>query len=220
MPTICPDLATAVAGIGDGATIMVGGFGQAGMPGGLLSALLDTGATGLTIISNNAGQGDNPLGALFREGRVARIVCSYPRTSGSVWFEKRWAEGAVALDLVPQGTLAERMRAAGAGLGGFFTPTGYGTEIAEGKETRVIDGRGHVLEAPLGADVALIRAEVADRWGNLRYRATARNFNPVMAMAGRLVVVQARRLSDAPLDPETIVTPGIYVDRVAVLDER
>ena len=220
MTTICATLADAVQGIGDGASIMVGGFGQAGMPGGLLEALLDTGATGLTIISNNAGQGENPLAALFRENRVVRVICSYPRTSGSVWFEKRWASGDLTLDLVPQGTLAERMRIAGAGLGGVYTPTGYGTQIAEGKETRVIDGRGYVLEAPLSADVALIRAEVGDRWGNLRYRATARNFNPVMAMAGRLVVAQVRRVSDEPLDPETVVTPGIFVDRIAVHDDR
>ncbi|PZX11222.1 3-oxoacid CoA-transferase/3-oxoadipate CoA-transferase alpha subunit [Palleronia aestuarii] len=220
MVLICEATSEALAGIGDGATIMVGGFGLAGVPFGLLDALLEGGARDLTIISNNAGQEENALALLFRERRVAKLVASYPRTSGSIWFETRWQAGEVALELVPQGTLAERIRAAAAGLGGFFTPTGYGTALAEGKETRMIDGRGYVLEDPLPADVALIRAEEADAWGNLRYRATARNFNPVMAMAGRLTIVEIRRILTEPIDPETVVTPGIFVDRLVVHDHR
>ena len=205
------DLAAAVAPIGDGASVMVGGFGSSGIPFGLIDALVAQGATGLTIISNNAGSGETGVARLLKEGRVAKLVCSYPRASGSIWFERRYAAGEVALEMVPQGTLAERLRAAGAGLGGFLTPTGYGTRLAEGKETRVIDGTGYVMERPLGADFALLRAERGDRWGNLSYHGTARNFNPVMAMAARRAVAEVRHLADGPLDPERVVTPGIFV---------
>jgi 3-oxoadipate CoA-transferase alpha subunit len=214
------DLATAVAPIGDGATVMVGGFGSAGIPFGLIDALVAHGARGLTIISNNAGAGELGISALLRAGQVARVICSYPRTPGSIWFERRYEAGEVTLEIVPQGTLAERIRAAGAGLGGFFTPTGYGTRLAEGKETRVIDGRGYVFEEPLPADFALIRAEAADRWGNLRFHATARNFNPVMAMAARHTIVEAREVLDGPMAPEAVITPGIFVDAVTAYEVR
>ena len=206
--------AASVAGVRDGSVVMIGGFGSSGIPFGLIDALLDQGATGLTIVSNNAGAGETGIAALLREGRVAKVVCSYPRTPGSVWFERRYKEGAVALEVVAQGTLAERIRAAGAGLGGFLTPTGYGTLLAEGKETRMIDGRGYVMEAPLPADVALVRAERGDRWGNLSYHATARNFNPVMATAARDTIAEVRVLQDDVLDPESVVTPGIFVASV------
>ncbi|MEO1986462.1 MAG: 3-oxoacid CoA-transferase subunit A [Martelella sp.] len=208
------DLASAVAPITDGVAIMIGGFGSSGIPFGLIDALLDQGATGLTVISNNAGAGETGIAKLLKAGRVARVICSYPRTPGSIWFEKRYQAGEVALEMVPQGTLAERIRAAGAGLGGFLTPTGYGTLLAEGKETRIIDGRGYVLEKPLHADFALLRAERGDKWGNLSFHATARNFNPVMAMASRHAVAEVRELSERPLDPEHVVTPGIFVQSV------
>jgi 3-oxoadipate CoA-transferase alpha subunit len=208
------DLAHAVAPVRDGASVMIGGFGSSGIPFGLIDALLEQGATGLTVISNNAGAGETGIAKLLKAGRVAKVICSYPRTPGSIWFERRFEAGEVALEVVPQGTLAERMRAAGAGLGGFLTPTGYGTRLAEGKETRVIDGRGYVLEAPLPADFALIRADRGDLWGNLSFHATARNFNPVMAMAATHAIVEVRDLSDTPLDPETVVTPGIFVQSV------
>ncbi|MCA0962051.1 3-oxoacid CoA-transferase subunit A [Salipiger bermudensis] len=208
------DLAQAVAPVRDGASVMIGGFGSSGIPFGLIDALLEQGATGLTVISNNAGAGETGIAKLLKAGCVARVICSYPRTPGSIWFERRFEAGEVALEVVPQGTLAERIRAAGAGLGGFLTPTGYGTRLAEGKETRVIDGRGYVLEAPLPADFALIRADRGDRWGNLGFHATARNFNPVMAMAATHAIVEVRELSDLPLDPETVVTPGIFVQSV------
>ncbi|MCR4265291.1 3-oxoacid CoA-transferase subunit A [Nitratireductor sp. ZSWI3] len=209
------DLAAAVAPIHDGAAVMIGGFGSAGIPYGLIDALVAHGAGGLTIISNNAGAGEEGISALLREGRVAKVICSYPRTPGSIWFERRYEAKEVDLEIVPQGTLAERIRAAGSGLGGFFTPTAYGTRLAEGKETRMIDGRGYVFEQPLPADFALIRAEAADRWGNLRFHATARNFNPVMAMAARHTIVEARQVLDGPMEPEAVVTPGIFVKSVA-----
>lgn len=210
----CKDLASAVAPIHDGAVVMIGGFGNSGIPFGLIGALLDQGATGLTIISNNAGEKEIGIATLLKANRVAKVICSYPRSPGSIWFEKRYVAGEVALEVVPQGTLAERIRAAGAGLGGFLTPTGYGTLLAEGKETRVIDGRGYVLEMPLAADFALIRAERGDKWGNLSFHGTARNFNPVMAMAGKHAIAEVRHLSEGPLDPETVVTPGIFVQSV------
>lgn len=209
------DLAEAVEPLFDGAVLLVGGFGESGIPYGLLNAVLEHGARDLTIISNNAGTGETGASALLREGRVRKVVCSYPRSPGSIWFEKRYEAGEVELEIVPQGTLAERIRAAGAGLGGFFTPTGHGTLLAEGKETRVIDGVGHVLEKPLPADFALIRAQTGDRWGNLDYHATARNFNPVMATAAKTTIVEVRHLSEEPLPPEKVVTPGVFVDRVA-----
>ncbi|WP_319530178.1 3-oxoacid CoA-transferase subunit A [uncultured Cohaesibacter sp.] len=204
-------LSEAVSGIPDGAVIMVGGFGATGVPLGLVEALLDLGSTGLTLISNNAGAGETGLARLLKEGRIAKVICSYPRSPGSIWFEKRYEAGEIELEVVPQGTLAERIRAAGAGLGGVFTPTGYGTRLAEGKETRVIDGRGYVLEAPLHADFALVRAEQGDRYGNLSFHATARNFNPVMAMAAKHTIAEVRHLREDFLDPEHVVTPGIFV---------
>lgn len=214
------DLATAVAPIFDGAVIMVGGFGTSGIPFGLLAALLDHGTRDLTIIANNAGTGEDTLALLLRENRVSKVICSYPRSPGSVWFEKRYEEGLIELEVVPQGTLAERIRAAGSGIGGFFTPTAYGTLLAEGKETRVIDGVGYVFEKPLPADFALIRAEQADRWGNLRYHATARNFNPVMATAAKHTIAEVHILADEPLEPESVITPGIFVNSVVEFGVR
>lgn len=208
------DPASAVAPVTDGASVMIGGFGSSGIPFGLIDALLDHGATGLTVISNNAGAGETGIAKLLKEGRVARVICSYPRSPGSVWFERRYEAGEVELEVVPQGTLAERIRAAGAGLGGFLTPTGYGTRLAEGKETRIIDGRGYVFETHLHADVALLRAEAGDRWGNLSFHGTARNFNPVMATAATYAVAEVRSLSAAPLAPEAVITPGIFIDAV------
>ena len=208
-------LAEAVAGIADGATVLVGGFGNSGVPVELVHALLEQGARDLTIVTNNAGSGETDIAALIRERRVRRIICSYPRSAGSVWFEKFWRAGEIELELVPQGTLSERMRAAGAGLGGFFTPTGADSLLAEGKEVRVLDGRPQVFERPLPADVALIKADRADRWGNLVYRTAARNFGPTMATAATLTVVQVREFVElGELDPEAVVTPGIFVDRV------
>jgi 3-oxoadipate CoA-transferase alpha subunit len=208
-------LADAVEGIEDGATVLVGGFGASGVPVELVHALLDRGTTDLTIVTNNAGSGETDVAALLRERRVRRIVCSYPRSAGSIWFEERWRAGEVELELVPQGTLSERMRAAAAGLGGFFTPTGADTQLAEGKEVRIIDGRRHVFEEPLPGDVALVKAARADRWGNLVYRTAARNFGPTMAAAAALTVVQVDEFVElGELDPEAIVTPGIFVDRV------
>lgn len=208
-------VADAVAGIEDGATVLVGGFGASGVPVELVHALLDRGTTDLTVVTNNAGSGETDVAALLRERRVRKIVCSYPRSAGSVWFEERWRAGEVELELVPQGTLSERMRAAAAGLGGFFTPTGADTMLAEGKEVRVIGGRRHVLEEPLPGDVALVKAARADRWGNLVYRTAARNFGPTMVAAAALSVVQVDEfVALGELDPEAIVTPGIFVDRV------
>lgn len=207
--------AEAVAGVVAGATVLVGGFGNAGIPEELLDALLDSGADDLTIVTNNAGSGDSGVAQLIRARRVRRIVCSFPRSRGSVWFEERYKAGDLELELVPQGTLSERLRAAGAGLGGFFTPTAAGTPLGEGKETRVIDGRPHVLEAPLRGDVALVKADRADRWGNLTYHAAARNFGPTMLTAAEVAVVQVREVVElGTLDPETVVSPGIFVDRV------
>jgi 3-oxoadipate CoA-transferase alpha subunit len=208
-------LTDAVAGIEDGATVLVGGFGASGVPVELVHALLDRGTTDLTVVTNNAGSGETDVAALLRERRVRKIVCSYPRSAGSVWFEERWRAGEVELELVPQGTLSERMRAAAAGLGGFFTPTGADTRLAEGKEVRVIGGRRHVFEEPLPGDVALVKAARADRWGNLVYRTAARNFGPTMAAAAALTVVQVDEFAElGELDPEVVVTPGIFVDRV------
>lgn len=208
-------LAGAVAGIRDGATLLVGGFGNSGVPVELVHAVLELEARDLTIVTNNAGSGETDIAALIRERRVRKIVCSFPRSAGSVWFEKFWRAGEIELELVPQGTLSERMRAAGAGLGGFFTPAGADSSLAEGKELRVIDGRRHVFETPLRADVALIKADRADRWGNLVYHSAARNFGPVMATAAAVTIAQVRAFVElGALDPEAVVTPGIFVDRV------
>lgn len=205
----------AVAGIADGSAVMIGGFGRAGEPVALIDALLASGAADLTVVSNNAGNGDRGLAALIRAGRVRKIVCSFPRQSDSWHFDARYRAGEIELELVAQGNLAERIRAAGAGIGGFFTPTGYGTLLAEGKEAREIDGRGYVLEYPIRADVALVAAYRADGLGNLVYRRTARNFGPVMAAAARTTIVQvAQVVPVGALDPESIVTPCVYVDRV------
>ena len=205
----------ALAGIRDGSVILVGGFGNAGSPIPLLEALIDQGATDLTIVSNNAGEGDFGLAALMKAGRISKIICSYPRSSGSVIFEELYGQGKIDLEVVPQGTLSERMRAAGAGIGGFYTPTSAGTLLAKGKETREIKGKLHVLELPLKGDVALIKADLADRWGNLTYNKSARNFGPTMAMAADLTIAQVRQIVDlGEISPELVVTPGIFVDRV------
>lgn len=209
------DADEALADVADGATVLVGGFGMAGMPVALVDALIRQGATDLTVVSNNAGNGDTGLAALLAAGRVRKVVCSFPRQSDSWVFDGLYREGRIELELVPQGNLAERMRAAGAGIGAFFSPTGAGTPLAEGKETREIDGRAYVLEMPIRGDVALIGAHRADRAGNLVYRRTARNFGPVMATAAALTVAQVREVVEVGgLDPEAVVTPGIYVDRV------
>jgi 3-oxoadipate CoA-transferase alpha subunit len=212
---IVPSLAAAVAGIRDGAVVLVSGFGASGIPVELIDALVDQGAKDLTVVTNNAGAGRTDVAKLMAMGRVRKVVCSYPRSAGSVVFEELYSAGKIELELVPQGTLSERMRAAGAGIGGFYTPTAVGTELAEGKEVRTLDGRDYVLEKPLKGDVALIKAELADRWGNLTYRMAARNFAPTMAMAADVTVVQARRIVDlGGIPPEDVITPGIFVDRV------
>jgi len=205
----------ALADVPDGATVMIGGFGTAGLPHELTDALIAQGATDLTIVNNNAGNGESGLAALLAAGRVRKVICSFPRQADSHHFDRLYRAGQIELELVPQGNLAERIRAAGAGIGAFFTPTGYGTLLAEGKETREIAGRMHVLEYPIHADYALIRAERGDRWGNLTYRMTARNFGPVMAMAARVTVATVHEVVElGALDPEAVVTPGIFVQRV------
>jgi 3-oxoadipate CoA-transferase alpha subunit len=208
-------LAAAVAGVRDGSTVLIGGFGSSGIPVELTHALLELGPRDLTVVTNNAGSGDTDVAALLRERRVRKIICSYPRSKGSVWFQELYKTREIELELVPQGTLSERMRAAGAGLGGFFTPTGADSVLAEGKEIRVINGRRQVFEQPLHGDVALIKGDRADRWGNVTYHSVARNFGPTMAAAATLTVVQVRQLVGlGDLDPECVVTPGIFVDRV------
>lgn len=208
-------LEEAVADVHDGATVMIGGFGNAGMPAALIDALIAQGARALTIVSNNAGNGDTGLAALLKAKRVRKIICSFPRQTDSHVFDALYRAGEIELELTPQGNLAERIRAAGAGIGGFFTPTGYGTLLAEGKETRLINGRNYVLEAPIHADFALIKALRGDRWGNLVYRKTARNFGPIMAMAAKCAIAQVSEVVElGELDPEAIVTPGIFVKRV------
>jgi len=208
-------LESAVADVHDGATVMIGGFGNAGMPAQLIDALIAQGARELTIVNNNAGNGDTGLAALLAAKRVRKIICSFPRQSDSHHFDALYRAGEIELELTPQGNLAERIRAAGAGIGGFFTPTGYGTLLAEGKETRLIDGRHYVLESPIHADFALIKALKGDRWGNLVYRKTARNFGPIMAMAAKVAIAQVLDIVPlGELDPENIVTPGIFVQRV------
>lgn len=205
----------ALADIHNGATIMIGGFGKAGMPAELIDALVEQGARDLTIVCNNAGNGDTGLAALLKAKCVRKIICSYPRQADSYVFDALYRAGEIELELAPQGTLAERIRAAGAGIGGFFTPTGYGTLLAEGKETRFINGRHYVLEMPIHADFALIKALRADRWGNLVYRKAARNFGPIMAMAAKCTIAQVNEVVGlGELDPEAIVTPGIFVQRV------
>jgi 3-oxoadipate CoA-transferase, alpha subunit len=205
----------ALADVPDGATVMIGGFGGAGMAVALIDSLIAQGARNLTIVNNNAGNGDTGLAALIAAKRVKKILCSFPRQSDSWHFDKAYRAGEIELELVPQGTLAERIRAAGAGIGAFYTPTAFGTDLAKGKETRRIGSRDYVLEYPIHADYALIKAERADRWGNLVYRKTARNFAPIMAAAAKCTVVQVRETVElGALDPETVVTPGIFVQRV------
>src|SRR2546428_3773181 len=205
----------ALADVADGSTIMMGGFGNAGMPAELIDALIAQGAGELTIVNNNAGNADTGLAALLKAKRVRKILCSFPRQADSWHFDALYRAGEIELELVPQGTLAERIRAAGAGIGAFYTATAYGTRLAEGKETRRIGDRDYVLEYPIHADYALIKAERADRWGNLVYRKSARNFGPIMASAARCAVVQVRETVElGALDPESIVTPGIFVKRV------
>ena len=211
----------AVAGIEDGSTVLVGGFGLAGMPFDLIDALIRQGAKDLTIVSNNAGNGDVGLAALLAAGRVRKVLCSFPRQADSWVFDGLYREGKVELEVVPQGNLAERMRAAGAGIGAFYCPTAVGTPLAEGKEEREIDGRKYLLEYPIKGDYALIGAHIADTLGNLVFRKTARNFGPVMATAATTTVVQVDEVVEAgTLDPEAVVTPSIYVDRVVQVEAR
>ncbi len=205
----------AVADIHDGATVMIGGFGTAGMPDQLIDALIEHGARELTIVNNNAGNGETGLAALIKHKRVRKIVCSFPRQTDSQHFDAAYHAGEIELELVPQGNLAARIHAAGNGLGAIFTPTGYGTELAKGKETREIDGKHYVLEYPIHADFALIKAHQGDRWGNLVYRKTARNFGPIMAMAAKCTIAQVSQVvALGALDPEAVITPGIFVQRV------
>jgi 3-oxoadipate CoA-transferase alpha subunit len=215
MTLVAESAREAVDGIKDGSIVLIGGFGMAGMPVALIDALIEQGATDLEVVSNNAGNGDTGLAALLAAGRVRKVVCSFPRQSDSHVFDGLYRAGRIELEVVPQGNLAERMRAAGAGIGAFFCPTGVGTPLAEGKETRTIDGRDYVLEMPIHGDVALIGAHAGDAMGNLVYRKTARNFGPVMATAAALTIAQVTRVVPVgDLDPEVVVTPGIYVDRV------
>ena len=218
---IVESIEAAVAGIQNGSTILVGGFGTAGMPFNLVDALIAQGARDLTIVSNNAGNGEIGLAALLKAKRVRKIICSFPRQTDSWVFDGLYRAGEIELEVVPQGNLAERMRAAGAGIGAFFCPTGHGTLLAGDRETRVIDGRNHVLEYPIHGDVALIKAHKADRWGNLVYRKTARNFAPVMATAARITIAEVSEIVElGGLDPEAVPTPGIYVQRVVRVESK
>ena len=215
---IVASVADALADVKDGSTVLVGGFGGAGMPNELIDGLIAQGAKHLTIVANNAGSGEAGLAALLKAGQVRKIICSFPRQSDSYVFDGLYRSGKLELELVPQGNLAERIRAAGAGIGAFFSPTGYGTELAGDRETREINGRHYVLEYPIHAEVALIKAERGDRWGNLTYRKAARNFGPVMATAAKCTVAQVyETVALGELDPEVVVTPGIYVKRVVMV---
>ena len=212
---IADSVAEALAGTPDGATVLIGGFGTAGIPTELIEGLIEQGARELTVVNNNAGNGETGLAALIKAKRVRKIICSFPRQSDSHHFDAAFRAGEIELELTPQDNLAERIRAAGAGIGGFFTPTGYGTQLADGKETRLINGRHYVLEAPIHADFALIKALRGDRWGNLVYRKSARNFGPIMAMAAKTTIAQVQQVvALGELDPEAIITPGIFVQRV------
>ncbi|MDY7548367.1 3-oxoacid CoA-transferase subunit A [Glaciimonas sp. Gout2] len=215
---IIPSVTEALANIHDGATIMIGGFGGAGQPAELIDGLIAHGAKDLVIVNNNAGNGETGLAALLKAGQVRKIICSFPRQADSHIFDGLYRSGKLELELVPQGNLAERIRAAGAGIGAFFTPTGFGTQLAEGKETREIDGRMYVLESPIHADFALIKAESGDRWGNLTYRKTARNFGPIMASAAKVTIASVHQIVDlGSLDPEAVITPGLYVQRIVLV---
>lgn len=212
---IVGSVAEALSGVKDGATVLVGGFGTAGIPSELIDGLIAQGARDLTLVNNNAGNADHGLAALLNTGRVRKIICSFPRQPDSYVFDRLYRSRQIELELVPQGNLAERLRAAGAGLGAFYCPTSYGTELARGKETRVIDGRQYVLEYPIRGDLALVKAERGDRWGNLTYRMSARNFGPVMATAAKVTVASVHEVVElGTLDPESIVTPGIFVTHV------
>ncbi|MAK56738.1 MAG: 3-oxoadipate CoA-transferase [Pusillimonas sp.] len=212
---ISPSVEEALAGIYDGATIMIGGFGGAGQPAELIDGLIAQGAKDLVIVNNNAGNAEIGLAALLKAGRVRKIICSFPRQADSYVFDELYHSKKIELELVPQGNLAERIRAAGAGIGAFFTPTGYGTELADGKETREINGRHYVLEYPIHADFALIKAEIGDRWGNLTYRKTARNFGPIMATAAKCTIASVHEIVElGDIDPEVVVTPGLFVKRI------
>ena len=212
---ITASVADALAGVQDGSTVLIGGFGTAGIPTELIEGLIAQGAKDLTVVNNNAGNGETGLAALLRTGRVRKIVCSFPRQADSHVFDGLYRSGKIELELVPQGNLAERIRAAGAGIGAFFSPTGYGTELARGKETREIDGRNYVLEHPIHGDVALIKAERGDRWGNLVFRKAARNFGPVMAMGAKRTIASVHEIAElGELEPEAVVTPGIFVSKI------
>jgi len=216
---IAPSIEAALADVKDGSTVMIGGFGTAGIPNELIDGLIAQGAKDLVIVNNNAGNADTGLAALLKAGRVRKIICSFPRQADSYVFDELYRSGKLELELVPQGNLAERIRAAGAGVGAFFSPTGYGTDLAKGKETREINGKHYVLEMPIHGDVALIRAEKGDRWGNLVYRKAARNFGPVMATAARLTVATVHEVVElGALDPESVVTPGIFVSKIVRID--
>ncbi len=216
---ISPSIADAMSGIQDGATVLIGGFGTAGIPLELIDGLIEQGARDLTVVNNNAGNGESGLAALLKAGRVRKIICSFPRQVDSQVFDGLYRSGKLELELVPQGNLAERIRAAGAGIGAFFCPTAYGTELAKGKETREINGKHYVLEYPIYGDVALIKAEAGDRWGNLTYRMAARNFGPVMAMASKKTIATVHEIVElGALDPESIVTPGVFVKHVVKID--
>lgn len=216
---LADSVAQALEGVQDGATVLIGGFGTAGIPGELINGLIAQGARDLTVVNNNAGNGEQGLAALLKAGRVRKIICSFPRQVDSHVFDGLYRSGQLELELVPQGTLAERLRAAGAGIGAFFCPTAYGTELAAGKETREINGKHHVLEHPIHGDVALIKAERGDRWGNLTYRMSARNFGPVMATAAKKTVATVHEVVElGALDPEAIVTPGIYVSQIVKIE--
>lgn len=221
---IAPSIAQALSDVRDGSTVLIGGFGTAGIPNELIEGLIEQGARDLTVVNNNAGNGDSGLAALLKTGRVCKIICSFPRQADSFVFDELYRAGKIELELVPQGNLAERLRAAGVGVGAFFTPTGYGTELARNvdgsaKETRVIDGKPYVLEYPIHGDVALIKAEAGDRWGNLTYRKAARNFGPVMATAAKRTIATVHEIVElGRMDPEAIVTPGIFVSRIVKID--
>jgi 3-oxoadipate CoA-transferase alpha subunit len=212
---IANSVADAMAGIQDGSTVMVGGFGTAGIPNELIDGLIAHGAKDLTVVNNNAGNGDTGMAALLKTGRVRKIICSFPRQADSYVFDELYRSGKLELELTPQGNLSERIRAAGAGVGAFFTPTGFGTDLAKGKETREINGKMYVLEYPIYGDVALVKAECSDRWGNLTYRKTARNFGPTMAMACKHTIASVHEIVElGDLDPEAIVTPAIFVNKI------
>ena len=218
---ITASVAEALADIKDGATVMIGGFGGAGQPAELIDGLIAQGACNLTVVNNNAGNGETGLAALLKAGQVKKIICSFPRQADSQVFDGLYRAGKLELELVPQGNLAERIRAAGAGIGAFYSPTGYGTELAGGRETREINGRMYVLEMPIHADVALIKAEAGDRWGNLVYRKAARNFGPIMASAAKVTIASVHDIVElGGLDPEAIVTPGIFVQRIVKVPRR